>query len=103
MANESVLLEAQRLTTGDRQKAYGHPAEDFARTGRMWAAILGMPYVSPEQVALCMIAVKISREINRPGRDNRVDMAGYANCLQMVNEARVIGERGQTPAVSHVP
>lgn len=33
-----------------------------------------------------MIAVKISRECHRPKRDNRVDIAGYAEVLDMVIE-----------------
>jgi hypothetical protein len=81
---EDILMEARRITNVARQKAYGHPVDDFTRTGRMWAAILNMPHVSPQQVAMCMIAVKISREVNSPGRDNRVDIAGYVNCLDMV-------------------
>jgi hypothetical protein len=37
-------------------------------------------------VALCLVALKISRECFRSKRDNRVDMAGYAATLQMVRE-----------------
>lgn len=85
-APETPLQEAQRLVHGDRQASYGHPIEDFTRTGRMWGAILGTDDVPPEKVALCMIAVKMSRECNRPKRDNAVDMAGYAETLHMVRE-----------------
>ena len=89
--SESALQEAQRLVHGDRGDAYGPPWEDFARTGRMWGAILGIPDVEPETVGLCMVAVKISREVNRPKHDNRVDMAGYAETVDMVAEARAEG------------
>ena len=41
----------------------------------------------------CMIAVKISRECHRPKRDNRVDIAGYAEALDMVVNYREHGER----------
>lgn len=88
---ETALQEAQRLVHGDRGDAYGPPWEDFARTGRMWGAILGIPDVAPETVGLCMVAVKISREVNRPKRDNRVDIAGYAETVDMVAEARAAG------------
>lgn len=84
---ETILQEAQRLTTGDRQEAYGHPLDDFSKTAAMWSVIIGAP-VSAEQVALCMVAVKISRELNAPKRDNLVDGAGYFNCLQMLREER---------------
>ena len=40
--------------------------------------------VTPQQSIRCMIAVKISRECHWPKRDNRVDIAGYAEALDMV-------------------
>ena len=83
----SVLLEAQKLVHGDRNADYGHPLDDFARTARMWSAILGVE-VSPEQVGLCKVAVKISRQCNRPKRDNLVDGAGYFETVSMVLEER---------------
>lgn len=86
VAPETVLAEADRITNGARQSDYGHPIEDFTRTGRIWGAILGIPDVAPDQVALCMVGVKMSREVHKPKRDNRVDMAGYTNTLQMVRE-----------------
>lgn len=86
---ESAVQEAQRLVHGDRGANYGHPIDDFGRTGRLWAAILGLPEaVAPEMVGLCMAAVKISREVNKPSRDNRVDLAGYAETIEMIHQRR---------------
>jgi hypothetical protein len=82
---ESVLLEAQRLVHGDRGADYGHPLDDFSRTAKLWSAILGQD-VTPEQVGLCMCAVKLSRQCNKPKRDNLVDLAGYAETVNMVIE-----------------
>lgn len=84
--NLTVLSEADMLVNGARQADYGHPIEDFTRTGRIWGAILGTPDVPPDKVALCMVGVKISREVNKPKRNNRVDMAGYTATLDMVRE-----------------
>lgn len=84
---ETILEEAARITSGDRHRDYGHPLEDFTRTAKMWSAILGVE-VPPEKVGLCMIALKISRECNLPKRDNRVDICGYANNLEMIDERR---------------
>lgn len=84
---ESILEEANRLVNGDRQESYGHPLDDFSRTARMWSAVLSHD-VTAEQVGLCMACVKISRQVNRPGRDNLVDLAGYAQTVQMVTEER---------------
>jgi len=86
VTDESILQEAQRLVHGERGTDYGHPIEDFTRTGRLWGALLGIPDVSPETVAMCMIAVKLSRETHHPKRDNRVDIAGYAETLDMVRQ-----------------
>lgn len=83
----NILEEANNLVYGDRQKDYGHPLSDFTRTAKMWEAILGFP-VSAEQVGLCMIAVKISRQVNRPKRDNLVDAAGYAATVAMCIDER---------------
>lgn len=81
---ESALQEAQRLVHGNRGADYGHPIDDYTRTGRMWGAILGLPDIDPRIACLMMAAVKISREVNKPKRDNRVDLAGYAECADMV-------------------
>lgn len=93
--SETILDEAKALVWGDRNDAYGHPYDDYQRTGIMWGAILQgwakasaecsapLP-VPPELAALCMAAVKISREVNRPKRDNRVDLAGYAACVDRI-------------------
>lgn len=80
---------AEELVHGDRQAAYGHPLDDFTRTGRLWGAILGLEGdVPPELVGLCLAAVKIAREVNRHGEDNLVDLAGYAETVRLVHEER---------------
>ncbi len=89
---ETALQEAQRLVYGDRGVSYGHPLDDYTRTAAIWSAILGHP-VTAEQAILCMIGVKISRECHAPKRDNRVDAAGYAECLQRVADERARRER----------
>lgn len=83
----TILDEAKGLIYGARQGAYGHPFQDFSKTALIWQAILGIP-VTPEQVALCLIGVKISREVNKHGHDNIVDMIGYAGTLDMVVQKR---------------
>ncbi len=91
---ESVLDEARRLVTGDRQGAYGHPLDDFSRSGHIMGAVLERGRrsdeyaVPPELVALCMIAVKLSREVNAHKRDNIVDGIGYWTTADMVYEER---------------
>lgn len=50
----------------------------------MWTAIIGST-VSPEQVLLCMAALKIAREAGVHDPDNITDAEGY---LSMIPEVR---------------
>lgn len=86
--HKSILIEAESLVHGDRNESYGHPLDDFRRTAKMWSAILGIE-VRPEQVGLCMIAVKLSRECHAHKRDNLVDIAGYAETVQWASDERI--------------
>ncbi len=75
----SDILDATKATiTGPRAAEYGPPDENFGRIAAMWSVILGQE-VTAEQVALCMVQVKITRLIqtaNHP--DSWLDIAGYA-------------------------
>lgn len=88
---ESILQEAQYLVHGPRGEDYNHPIVDYTRTGRMWGAILNTPDIDPRIACLMMAAVKISREVNKHKRDNLTDLAGYAECAQMVAERQEEG------------
>ena len=83
----TVLHEAIRLTSGPRQADYGHPIDDHTRTAVMWSAILGAE-VTAEQVCLCMVALKISRQCNQSKKDNLIDGCGYLRNVEMIEEAR---------------
>lgn len=81
------LTEALALTSGPRQESYGHPYDNFTNIATGWSTLLGIP-VSPEQVSLCMLWLKMCRENHKPDFDNLVDMAGYTNTLHMIKEAK---------------
>lgn len=83
----SILQEADALINGDRQKDYGDPLTNFTRISRLWSVLLETE-VSPEQVAMCMIAVKMARSMNKLTHDSLTDIAGYAGVIELIQGAR---------------
>ncbi len=84
---EDVLLEANSLVYGNRQASYSHPMDDYTRTSALWNTILADKLkkdLTAEDAIMCMIMVKASRQVHKHKRDNLVDMAGYAQCMQRV-------------------
>lgn len=83
----TILDEANELTSKDRQKVYGHPADDFAKVAAMSAPILASNIDPRLKHALYMVQVKVARLINTPNHhDSIVDLAGYANTYAMILE-----------------
>lgn len=87
MKPDSVLQEAQKIIHGERRDDYGTPLVSFTRIADLWTVVLGME-VTPEQVALCMIQLKVARAMNGMQRDSLVDIAGYAGCIELVQAER---------------
>ena len=76
-----ALREAARIISGERNKQYGGPEENFERIAKIWEIIFGIP-VSNEDVAMAMVAVKVARYASKSGYqpDTWIDIAGYAAC-----------------------
>jgi hypothetical protein len=80
---DDVTLAGAHLTA-IRGERYGSPSENFTRIAHLWEPILGVE-VTPQQVGLAMIAVKLARLIETPDdEDGLVDLAGYAATLQIL-------------------
>lgn len=110
---ENILTEADRLTSKDRQQAYGHPLDDYNCTAAIWTAMLKhaglIPkdifyQISAELAQAMMIALKLVRlSQNLEHRDSLVDIAGYARTIEMTIEersrrwAKEMNEAGETP------
>jgi hypothetical protein len=72
------LLEQAAVVVASRHDAYGEPVELFQQIARRWSLTLGIQ-ISPVQVALCMIDLKLARLVRNPNHvDSIVDIAGYA-------------------------
>jgi hypothetical protein len=86
MNAEQLLEHAADLVTC-RRRRYGEPVELFRQIAARWSLTLGLK-VSPLQVALCMIDLKVARLAHNPRHlDSIIDVAGYAGCL-----AEVLGD-----------
>lgn len=83
--NESILVEATRIRSGDRNADYSDAVENFRRITRIAYAITGLELTSA-QVCMVMIAVKLAREFHHHKRDNLVDLCGYADIKNLIED-----------------
>jgi hypothetical protein len=84
-----VLEEANAAVNG-RVENYGTPQQNFSRIADFWnvafAEKLAIP-LTPEDVALALSLLKISRLVQTPHHhDSLVDLAGYAECYGQLAE-----------------
>ena len=73
-----ILDEANRIRA-DRGAIYGHPYINHKRIAALWSVFLDYP-ITPDQAAMCMALVKVSRLAETPshrGRDGYVDACAY--------------------------
>ena len=82
--NGSMLLHHAAGVIEHREQMYGPAETSFAAIAARWSLVLGIP-VTPAQVALCLIDLKLARLTRDPSHlDSIVDVAGYAGCLREV-------------------
>lgn len=82
---ESILQEAERIVSGDRDKDYGSVKENFGKIAQMWSAITGAS-ITERQVGWMMIALKAARDTHKEKRDNLVDAVGYVLCMEKMEK-----------------
>jgi hypothetical protein len=83
---ESILTEADRLTSTDRRATYGHPSDNFGRIAQMLNAYLGDKVSTPldaTDVGMMQALTKIARHGHSRKRDNLTDLCGYARCVSV--------------------
>ena len=85
--NGAMLLQHAAGVIENRERSYGPAAESFEAVAARWSLVLGIT-VTPAQVALCLIDLKLARLTRDPMHlDSIVDIAGYAACLREVTRA----------------
>lgn len=88
---KTILDEAAEITSGPRAESYGHPADNHARTALIWTGILWRKLrpgciITAEDVCLCNVGQKLSRQVHEPKRDNLVDGCGYLRNIEQMQE-----------------
>jgi hypothetical protein len=84
MTGEQMLDHVAGIIA-ERDAAYGDAATSMATVAARWSITLGRP-VTPAQVVLCLIDLKLTRLQHNPKhQDSLCDLAGYAAVLQEVN------------------
>lgn len=91
---QPLLHRAEELINGQRQADYGDKLQNFSQIAMFFQAVLA-PKLNPnavitaEDVALCMIGVKMARLSKSPDHtDSVLDIAGYAGCYDMLQQER---------------
>ncbi|MFZ9272071.1 MAG: DUF6378 domain-containing protein [Ilumatobacteraceae bacterium] len=76
----TFFSECERLVNSNRQDDYGDPVENLERIASVVSSVLNKD-ISPREITLIMIAIKLCREGSGHKRDNLLDMACYAEIL----------------------
>ena len=83
MTSEEMLQDAAAIIA-ERGAAYGDASASMSTVAARWSITLGRP-VTPAQVVLCMIDLKLARLTRDPRHhDSTADVIGYAALLPEV-------------------
>jgi phosphosulfolactate phosphohydrolase-like enzyme len=82
----STLLEAEQIINiGRADHNYGHPIEDMVRVAKI-ASLLTGKELTAQDVTKVMQAIKLSRESVNHKRDNLIDLNGYTEILNQIED-----------------
>ena len=74
---KELLQKAIKAVAGPREHTYGDKYTNHKNISELWSSYLNH-HISPHDVAICMVLVKIARLKHRHTEDCYVDIAGYA-------------------------
>jgi len=82
--NREAIFNEARVLIQDRGRVYGSPYSNHKRIAELWSGILETP-ITPHQVVLAMVAVKLARLVETPSHfDSQVDAIAYMGFYQDV-------------------
>lgn len=90
-----ILDAAKKIVTGDREKQYGSPENNFAVIARFWKVYLSERCVgggaevtlNPDDVAMLMTLMKVARIMTGTFKgDSYIDACGYLACAAEIAE-----------------
>lgn len=94
-AKKPMLQVAHETINGARQNDYGDKLLNFSQISMLWTALFSHKLneaITPEEVAMAMIQVKLSRLVKSPGhKDSWLDVAGYSGCADILQDERDAG------------
>lgn len=84
-----ILDAAKKIVTGEREKQYGSPADNFAVIARLWTTYAGHSF-TPVDVAVMMTLLKVARiKTGHCKTDSYVDACGYLACAAEIAEGLI--------------
>lgn len=82
--NAAAFLDEADAVIAQRAADYGPASDSMVLIAARWSLTLGV-HVTPAQVVLCMIDLKLARLSHDPThRDSAIDVIGYAALLSEV-------------------
>lgn len=81
-----ILDAAKAIVTGEREKQYGSPEDNFDVIARLWTTYAGHSF-TPVDVAVMMTLLKVARiKTGHYKVDSYIDACGYLACAAEIAE-----------------
>jgi hypothetical protein len=96
MTKTEKLFEDAIELIHTRGSQYGHPYPQHDRISKLWSAYFGYP-ITPNQVALAMALVKISRSVESPENDDH-----YKDALAYIAISKTCHDAMQDSAIDWI-
>lgn len=78
-----ILDEVKKILNGDRQREYGSPDKSLETIAKLWTTYIHTSLdvdlkITPSDVCMMMVLLKVARQSNSKDRDSYRDIIGYS-------------------------